>query len=203
MPKALDLVGQRFGHLVVIAKAPSRNGKTYQLCHCDCGNDKEIQTCHLTSGVTTSCGCLSSLPRNIALSNNINQIKKIRKCEICGQDFQIIDNGWTRKYCYDCVPHEDENMSHAQAVSIKRRAIKKALIQYKGGKCVRCGYNKSIRALEFHHLDPTEKDFGISKNLCKNMQTLKNEVDKCILVCSNCHAEIHDELEQEKNIIID
>lgn len=117
-----------------------------------------------------------------------------RQCEICGKDFNIIDNGWTRKYCYDCAPHEDENMSHAQVVTIKRRAIKKALITYKGGKCSRCGYDKSFRALEFHHLDPTEKDFGISKNLTKSMALLKKEADKCILVCSNCHAEIHEEL---------
>ena len=89
-------------------------------------------------------------------------------CEICGKPFQIMDNGWTRKYCYECAPHEDENMSHAQAVTIKRRAIKKALIDYKGGKCCRCGYNKSIRALEFHHLDPNEKDFGISKCITKS-----------------------------------
>lgn len=68
------------------------------------------------------------------------------------------------------------------------------LIEYKGGKCERCGYNKSMRALEFHHLDPSEKDFGISKQINRNIDDLKKEVDKCILLCSNCHAEIHEEL---------
>lgn len=121
----------------------------------------------------------------------------MKKCEICGKPFEIIDNGWTRKYCYECSPHEDENMSHAQAVTIKRRAIKKALIEYKGGKCERCGYDKCMRALEFHHLDPSEKDFGISKNLCKSMEKQKAEVDKCILLCSNCHAEVHQELYEQ------
>ncbi len=77
---------------------------------------------------------------------------------------------------------------------IKRRAIKNALIKLKGGKCERCGYNKCNRALEFHHLDPTQKDFGISKNLNKDFDILKQEISKCILVCSNCHAEIHNEL---------
>ena len=191
MPKALDLTGQRFGALVALSKADSRKGKTYWLCQCDCGNQKEIQTGHLTSGVTTSCGCLKSIPRKIQADNSIN---RTRICEICGQSFQIMDNGWTRKYCYNCAPHEDETMSHSQAVTIKRRAIKKALIEYKGGKCSRCGYNTSIRALEFHHLDPNEKDFGISTCLTKDFSKLKTEVDKCILVCSNCHAEIHDEL---------
>ncbi len=68
------------------------------------------------------------------------------------------------------------------------------LIAYKGGKCERCGYDKSSRALEFHHLNPSEKDFGISKVLTRSIQSLKEEADKCVLLCSNCHAEVHDEL---------
>ena len=51
-----------------------------------------------------------------------------------------------------------------------------------------------MRALEFHHLNPEEKDFEISRTLTRSMDSLRKEVDKCILVCSNCHAEIHDEL---------
>ena len=118
----------------------------------------------------------------------------MRQCEICGQQFEIIDKGWTRKFCYECSPHEDENMTHAQAVTIKRRAIKKMLIERAGGKCVKCGYSKSQRALEFHHQDPNEKDFGISRTLTKSIETLKKEADKCILLCSNCHAEEHERL---------
>lgn len=68
------------------------------------------------------------------------------------------------------------------------------LVDYAGGKCSRCGYNKSKRALEFHHTDPNIKDFGISKCITKNIAFQKKEVDKCVLVCSNCHAEIHEEL---------
>ena len=75
-----------------------------------------------------------------------------------------------------------------------KTSIKKALIEYGGGKCQKCGYNACQRALEFHHLDPTQKDFGISKTLTKNIQTLKSEIDKCILLCSNCHAEEHQRL---------
>lgn len=108
-----------------------------------------------------------------------------------------MDNGWTCKYCYECSPHEDENMSHAQAITIKRRAIKKMLIEYKGGKCEHCGYDKCMRALEFHHLNPNEKDFGLSRCLSKNISSLKKEVDKCILLCSNCHAEEHERLYEQ------
>ena len=71
------------------------------------------------------------------------------------------------------------------------------LIDYKGGKCEKCGYDKCMRALEFHHLNPNEKDFGLSKNLSKSISALKAEADKCILLCSNCHAEEHQRLYEE------
>lgn len=86
-------------------------------------------------------------------------------------------------------------MSHSKTVSIKRKAIKKMLVDRAGGKCSKCGYDKSIRALEFHHPNPSEKDFGLSKNLCKSISKLKEEADKCILLCSNCHAEEHEKIE--------
>lgn len=57
MPKALDLTNQRFGKLLALEKAPSRSGKTYWKCRCDCGTIKEVQTGHLKSGAIQSCGC--------------------------------------------------------------------------------------------------------------------------------------------------
>lgn len=71
----------------------------------------------------------------------------------------------------------------------KRKKIE--LIRYKGGSCEICGYNKCISALDFHHKNPKEKDFSISGKSF-SYERLKKEVDKCILVCSNCHAEIHE-----------
>ena len=59
-------------------------------------------------------------------------------------------------------------------------------------KCEICGYDKCLGALDFHHLDPSQKDFTISNsNIYKNLDKLKEEVNKCILVCANCHREIH------------
>ena len=62
MPKALDLTNQRFGKLLALEKAPSRSGKTYWKCQCDCGTIKEVQTGHLQSGAIKSCGC--NAPQN-------------------------------------------------------------------------------------------------------------------------------------------
>jgi DNA-binding CsgD family transcriptional regulator len=73
----------------------------------------------------------------------------------------------------------------------KRKKIE--LVEYKGGSCIKCGYNKCISALEFHHIDPNGKDFSIGGKSW-SFERLKKEVDKCILVCSNCHREIHEEI---------
>lgn len=71
-----------------------------------------------------------------------------------------------------------------------RHKLKEMSVIYKGGCCEICGYNKCINALEFHHKDPKEKDFSPSGK-SYSWERVKNEIDKCILVCANCHREIH------------
>lgn len=79
-----------------------------------------------------------------------------------------------------------------EAVQRRRDALKLKAIEYKGNACCICGYKKYVGALEFHHLDPKEKDFGIGyKGYTRSLDSVKKELDKCILVCSNCHREIH------------
>ena len=76
--------------------------------------------------------------------------------------------------------------------------IKKQAVEYKGGKCVKCGYNKCLSALEFHHINPLEKDKLLNSrgiNRRKSFKLLKVELDKCVLVCANCHREIHSNYE--------
>jgi len=65
-------------------------------------------------------------------------------------------------------------------------------VEYKGGKCESCGYNKCIDALDFHHVNEKEKEFGLSQSgLTRSWERTKKESDKCVLVCANCHREIH------------
>jgi transcription elongation factor Elf1 len=79
-----------------------------------------------------------------------------------------------------------------RAVAKRRRRIKELVIEYKGGQCIVCGYNKSSAALELHHLDEANKKFGLSMNgMTRSWEKTKAEADKCILVCANCHREIH------------
>ena len=72
--------------------------------------------------------------------------------------------------------------------------------EIRGGKCIRCGYNICSKALEFHHLDPNEKDFTISNGNFKLIEALE-ESKKCILICSNCHRELHDNLWNVSDIL--
>jgi len=82
-----------------------------------------------------------------------------------------------------------------KAVDKRRKKIKMMAIEYKGGKCSNCGYKRFIGALEFHHLDANGKDFGLStEGLTRSWERTRKELDKCILVCANCHREIHSEL---------
>lgn len=81
----------------------------------------------------------------------------------------------------------------SQLVSEYRRKRKDNLIKVCGSACNICGYQKSKSALEFHHINPEEKEYGIAANgTCHDLEKDLAEVKKCILVCANCHREIHD-----------
>lgn len=79
-----------------------------------------------------------------------------------------------------------------------RRRLKWRLVEYAGGKCRKCNYDKKIPgAFAFHHKNK-DKEFGIAGNYGKSIATLKKEIDKCDLLCVRCHAELHYEIEQDK-----
>lgn len=86
-------------------------------------------------------------------------------------------------YCKECTS--------IQAVT-RQQNFKKQCLDYKGGKCLSCGYNNYQGALEFHHLNPNEKEFHLASVKHNSFNNeIKKELDKCILLCSNCHREIH------------
>ena len=76
-------------------------------------------------------------------------------------------------------------------VAKARRKVKIMAIMQKGGRCQHCGYDQCFDAMQFHHLDPTQKEFGIGCGNTSSWSKVKDELDKCILLCSNCHAEEH------------
>jgi hypothetical protein len=92
------------------------------------------------------------------------------------------------------IPKKTKKQRSVEAVTRRRRKLKELAIAYKGGACVNCGYKKCNSALEFHHLDAFNKDFSIGvQGYTRSWESIKTELDKCILVCANCHREIHSE----------
>ena len=106
----------------------------------------------------------------------------IKKCKKHGDTtYRLRKNGYYR--CIKCC---------AEGVSKYKINKKKKLISILGGKCKLCGYNKCIGALEFHHLNPKEKEFSLSaNNLCYSWEKILKEGMKCELLCANCHREVH------------
>ena len=118
----------------------------------------------------------------------------IKVCEICEKQFDT--NSKSRLYCYDCSGEStrENNETRKHQKTILRRSMKKQAIKLLGGKCCICGYDRCIDALEFHHKDPNQKDFKIGSGNTMSWKEYRKEAEKCILVCSNCHKEIHNKL---------
>lgn len=83
---------------------------------------------------------------------------------------------------------------NSEKVKRWRKRCKARIIEAMGGSCVVCKYVKCQSSLSLHHLDPSKKDFGMGAIRAnpKNWISLVEELRKCVLVCSNCHGEIHE-----------
>lgn len=98
--------------------------------------------------------------------------------------------------------YADRKEELKRAVAKRRRKIKTLSIEYKGGKCQICSYGKYQGALDLHHLDPNSKSFGIGdKGYTRSWDRVKTELDKCILVCANCHRELEAGVTQPPEVI--
>lgn len=78
------------------------------------------------------------------------------------------------------------------AVSKRRRKLKAMVVKYRGGKCMLCGYARCVLAFDLHHVDERKKSFTLStRGLTRSWERVRQEADKCILLCANCHREVH------------
>lgn len=99
-------------------------------------------------------------------------------CRVCSREFVYNRRAGHRiDRCNSC------------GVNNRRFRLKEKSVEYLGGKCSKCGYNRCIIALEFHHKDPSKKSFTISGKHCLSWQRIREELDKCVLLCANCHRE--------------
>ena len=114
-------------------------------------------------------------------------MEKIKNCSCCG----IVQNEETG-YRKTATKFQSKCKKCFNEYCIDRWKQRKLdAIEYKGGKCQVCGYDKYFGALEFHHIDPSTKDCNWDKLRLKSWKDIKQELDKCICVCANCHREIH------------
>ena len=106
----------------------------------------------------------------------------VKKCLICESEFKPKDkNANQRTCCYKCMP---------EGIQLQRSGFLDLLRKKYGGKCQRCGYSTYLGALDFHHIEQEDKNFTIG-NRDFRLAECVNEAKKCVLICTNCHREIH------------
>jgi len=135
----------------------------------------------------TRCKRCRNERRNIARKNKQKEalktqpLRAIKTCATHGDVTHTLEGG--SYYCAECK---------VMRSTVRRERIKKLGVELLGGSCVVCGYDKYIGALEFHHVNPDEKEGSKNRNIAGvPIKRLKEELKKCVLVCANCHREIH------------
>ena len=110
------------------------------------------------------------------------ECKYCKRNDLYEHEFPRRNGNYVTSKCLSCISKDRRK---------KRRSFKIQCVEYKGGCCISCGYSKCLDALEFHHLNPFQKDFMVSEVTHTSIDKVKDELDKCVLLCSNCHREIH------------
>jgi hypothetical protein len=112
------------------------------------------------------------------------------KSKLSGQKKMYCSNACKQKHHYDKIKFQT-NTYHSQTIRSLKRKIE--LIKMRGNGCQICGYNKNIAALEFHHRDSNQKESRLDARILSNRTWafILTEFEKCDLLCSNCHKEIH------------
>jgi hypothetical protein len=109
---------------------------------------------------------------------------ELRECTQHGQtEFAYYSAGGDRRRwrCKRCV---------GEAVTRRKQRVKRELVEWAGGCCTVCGYDRCIINLGFHHVDPSQKSFALDMGTTKSIAAYLEEIEKCVLVCANCHGEI-------------
>lgn len=111
----------------------------------------------------------------------------MKKCPKCQKNkdteefYKKSKTGKTQSYCKSCH----------KTITIERlKSYRKEFVDYGGGKCQKCGYNKCVAALEFHHEGEKDPSWSKFKNRKLN-EEIKRELNRCVLLCANCHREAH------------
>ena len=125
--------------------------------------------------------CLTCSPFGRHNTVDLSKIGEVGKCKYCEKSFPYDrSKGHRRTICRPCI------------MAKRKYHLKHKAVEYKGGKCQKCGYDSCISALEFHHRDAAEKEFGIAMSYSLSWKKIRKELDKCDMLCANCHRELHE-----------
>jgi transposase-like protein len=117
-----------------------------------------------------------------AMASEMGQRDADVRCSRHGLTRHVVVASECRLRCAKC---------RSEAVSRRRRRVKEILVEEAGGRCVLCGYKRNSVALQFHHVDPATKSFGLGvRGITRSIAKLREEAAKCVLLCANCHAEL-------------
>lgn len=149
---------------------------------CQKCNSKFPATCHIDGKKRSLCSRLYCLDCSPFKSHNTRKLENTKnlQCVSCGS---ATIRG--RKLCVPCL------------TTARRYRIKKAAVEYLGGKCHECDWVGTLAGFDFHHKDPSQKSFGIGASFNRSLKAIKQELDKCILLCSCCHRGKHSGITQE------
>jgi len=117
----------------------------------------------------------------------------VRICKSCKLEKDISEFHIAGSYYYQGEKKKRYRGACKLCVNKKWRDRRNALLDefITERKCKRCGYDKTVEALEFHHLDPNEKEFTIASRWTISRERLKEEIEKCVILCCLCHRELH------------
>jgi hypothetical protein len=154
-------------------------------------------------------GCGDKFPTSVKIDGKWHVINKRKYCLICspfgkhnttnpllrrkkGESVSCSSCG--RVYEYDYKKGHRQKICNSCYVNRRRPLMKLRAIKHMGGSCIVCGYDKCPRSMHFHHLDPRKKDFAVGTDSTRSWGRIKRELKKCVLICANCHGEVHDGL---------
>lgn len=115
-------------------------------------------------------------------------MEELRICILCNESKTLDNFTAKKKHKFKC------NTCCYQETRKRERDKKLRAIEYLGGECIKCGYNDYYGALEFHHLNPSEKECDWKRLKHRSWKKIVIELDKCVCLCSNCHKEVHRDL---------
>ncbi len=157
----------------------------------NCNKEFDKKPCHIRRSPNHYCSRSCA-----AKTNNKNFPKRsveghCKQCQAPISKAKRFCNRECRKLFFPGESLEDYRERIKKNVIAFRQRQKLKALEYKGSCCQICGYNRCVRSLVFHHLNEFEKEFGISTGATRSWKKVKIELDKCVLLCQNCHGEVH------------